>query len=254
MEYFGRKLPEVLQRTFSCLFLKRHRKLKLIRVRAETIRKYWIIKKVKPLKVCFKEYALKQNFVVFLSCCQRFVTTGQSECRVRSWTQGIQLYSKAFMQAIASNRRQPESWLKAKHKCLRVIYKSKKQVHKNPRALDLQRPGKTKTWSLWSTSSPLSRSILTISYRPLMAALCRRPLDAYFLKNNFHQSKYKCEGSLNPKRVHPLLKILLIIAKSISPNTKHRVIYYFILFHPVFWVYLSRRKCISVIITLLSVS
>ena len=158
--------------------------------------------------------------MVFLSCCQRFVTTGQSECCVRSWTQGIQLYSKAFVQAIASNRRQPERWRKPKHKRLLVIYKSKKQVHKNPRALDLQRQGKTKTWSLWSTSSPLSRSILTVSYCPLIAALCRRPLDAYFfLKNNFYLSKYKCKGLLNPKRVRPLLKTLLITTKSISTIT-----------------------------------
>ena len=120
--------------------------------------------------------------MVFLSCCQRFVTTGQSECCVRSWTQGIQLYSKAFVQAIASNRRQPERWRKPKHKLLLVIYKSKKQVHKNPQALDLQRQGKTKTWSFLSTSSPLSRSILTVSYCPLIAALCRKPLDAYFFK------------------------------------------------------------------------
>ena len=118
--------------------------------------------------------------MVFLSCCQRFVTTGQSECCVRSWRQGIQLYSKAFVQAIASNRRQPERWRKPKHKRLLVIYKGKKQVHKNPRALDLQGPGKAKTWSLWSTPSPLSRSILTVSYYPLITALRRRPLDAYF--------------------------------------------------------------------------
>ena len=171
MEYFGRKLPEVLQRTFSCLFLKRQ-KMKA---------------KVKTLKVCFIENALKTEFCgfpVLLSTICHY-SRGQSESCVLSCAQGIQLYSKAFVQAIASNRRQPERWRKPKHKRLLVIYKSKKRVYKNPRALDLQRPGETKTWSLWSISSPLSRSILTVSYCPLIAALCRGPLDAYFKKITF---------------------------------------------------------------------
>ena len=45
---FNRKHYQTLKAkrsgTISCLFLKRHRKWKLIRVRAETISKYWIIK------------------------------------------------------------------------------------------------------------------------------------------------------------------------------------------------------------------
>ena len=48
------------------------------------------------------------------------------------------------MQAIASNRRLPERWRKRKHKRLLVIYKSKKQVYKNPRALDYKDRGRQK--------------------------------------------------------------------------------------------------------------
>ena len=44
----------------------------------------------------------------------------------------------------------------------------------------------TKTWSLWSTSSPLSRSILTVLYCPLIAALCRGNLDACFKNRSFN--------------------------------------------------------------------
>ena len=77
--------------------------------------------KINLFILIFKENPLKQNFVIFVSCYQRFFTTGQSECCVRSRTQGIK-HSKPLVQVFASNPRELERWRKPKHKCLLVIY------------------------------------------------------------------------------------------------------------------------------------
>ena len=69
--------------------------------------------------------------------------------------------------------------------------------------LKLYKHEKTKTWSLWSTSSPFWRSILTVWYCPLMEALCNGPLDAC-LKKTFS------DKTVNIKR-------LLIITSKLQP-------------------------------------
>ena len=113
------------------------------------------------------------------------VITDQSKCCLR--TQGM-WYSKAFVQALVVSLF-IGSKLIARKPSLNVNLsqpgqernsriQERTQGKRSSSTLSLHKLERTKTWSLWSTSSPLSRSILTVSYCPLIAALCRGPLDA----------------------------------------------------------------------------
>ena len=86
---------------------------------------------------------------------------------------------KCFAQNTIYNRNELLKHLVEKKVRIPKPSKSKKSLLRLPPPQKLHKLEETKTWSLWSTSSPLSRSILTVLYSPLTAALCRGPLDAW---------------------------------------------------------------------------
>ena len=92
--------------------------------------------------------------LTFAPCCNKSSTTASCPYHAARW-RGVKLNCK--MKQIVGQRSNTDQFIMRTDTSKRKI--------------------KLETSSVWSTSSPLSRSNLTASHRPLIAALCRVLLD-----------------------------------------------------------------------------
>ena len=92
--------------------------------------------------------------LTFAPCCNKSSTTARCPYHAARW-RGVKLNCK--MKQIVGQRSNTDQFIIRKDTSKRKI--------------------KLETSSVWSTSSPISRSNLTASHRPLIAALCRVLLD-----------------------------------------------------------------------------